>query len=257
LNPFDDTGFRPLQQELDHWAMAGRTATLWWRDDDAVAPTAALDQMIALSAANAVPLGLAVIPARATAALAARLHTAPTVFVLQHGFAHTNHAPPGERATEFGQHRRLDLRAAEIADGWQRLAGLPQRLPIFVPPWNRYALDSAPAIAAAGLRAVSAFGPARPLAAGVIEVNCHCDIISWKTTRGFTGVAKSIAMIANHLMARRTGSAPAAGATGILSHHLDHDADCWRFLSALFRHTVTHPGARWTLPADLIGGGPA
>jgi hypothetical protein len=252
MSHVDEPGFRPLLQELDNWAATGRQATLWWRDDDAVAPTAALDRMIALSAANAVPLGLAVIPARATAALAARLQTASTVFVLQHGYAHTNHAPSGERATEFGQHRALAVRAAEIADGWHRLAGMPRRLALFVPPWNRYAPDLAPALAATGIRVVSAFGPATPLGAGVIEANCHCDIISWKTSRGFTGTAKSIAMIAAHLIARRTGTAPAAEATGVLTHHLDHDPDCWRFLDALFLLTRGHTGARWISPVDLM-----
>jgi hypothetical protein len=257
MSHVDETGFRPLLQELDNWAATGRQATLWWRDDDAGAPTAALDRMIALSAANAVPLGLAVIPARATTALAARLQSAPTVFVLQHGLAHTNHAPPGERAAEFGPHRSLPARAAEIADGWHRLAGMPRRLPLFVPPWNRYAPDIAPALAASGLRAVSAFGPARQLTAGIVEGNCHCDIISWKTTRGFTGTAKSITMIADHLVARRTGAAPAAEVTGVLTHHLDHDPDCWRFLGALFQVTRVHPAARWISPADLIGGASA
>ncbi len=29
-----------LRRELDAWAEAGRTATLWWRDDDTSAPGA-------------------------------------------------------------------------------------------------------------------------------------------------------------------------------------------------------------------------
>ena len=55
--------FRPLTDEFDRWADQGLTATLWWRDDDAIAPTPALDRL--LDAAGPVPLTLAVIPALA------------------------------------------------------------------------------------------------------------------------------------------------------------------------------------------------
>jgi hypothetical protein len=249
----DTSGFGPLLDELDRWAGMGQRATLWWRDDDCIEPTPALDQMIGLSATYNVPLGLAVIPARAKPVLADRLQTAPTVFVLQHGYAHINHAAKGERAAEFGAQRPLEVRAAELADGWHRLAYLPRRVPVFVPPWNRYDPDIAVAAAATGLQVISAFGPRRTLGAGIIEANCHCDIISWKTTRGFTGVTKSVGMIVEHLAARRSGTAGTDEVTGVLSHHLDHDAGCWAFLDALFRLTHDHPGAHWISPSNLTG----
>jgi predicted deacetylase len=247
----DDAALKPLLQELDAWAASGSQATLWWRDDDCIEPTPALDRMTRLSTACNVPLGLAVIPAHASAALADRLRDDLTVFVLLHGFAHLNHAGKGERAAEFGAHRSVETRAAEIADGWRRLAYLPRRVPVFVPPWNRFDPDIANGVARAGINVISAFGPSRPLSSGVVEANCHCDIISWKTTRGFTGVTKSVAMIVEHLAARRTGSAPAAEVTGVLSHHLDHDEGCWAFLETLFRLTHIHPGARWVSPSNL------
>jgi hypothetical protein len=247
----DENGYRPLLDELDQWAATGQQASLWWRDDDCIEPTAALDRMIGLSATYGVQLGLAVIPARAMPTLAHRLNSAETVFVLQHGFAHTNHAGKGERAAEFGGHRPAEVRAAELADGWQRLAALPRRLPVFVPPWNRYDADLASGAARFGINVISAFGPRRPLGAGVTEANCHCDIISWKTTRGFTGMTKSVGMIVEHLIARRTDGAGPDEVTGVLSHHLDHDEGCWTFLETLFRLTHAHPGARWVSPADL------
>src|SRR5690348_9103787 len=60
-----------LADELDCWQAAGRTATLWWRDDDAVAPGARLERM--LSIAGGVPVALAVIPGPAEPRLAAWL----------------------------------------------------------------------------------------------------------------------------------------------------------------------------------------
>ena len=34
-----EAGWPDLTAELDRWGEAGRTATLWWRDDDATAPS--------------------------------------------------------------------------------------------------------------------------------------------------------------------------------------------------------------------------
>jgi hypothetical protein len=60
-----------LVDELDRWEEAGRVAQLWWRDDDAVAPTPALDRL--LDVAAGIPLSLAVIPAEMVRELATAL----------------------------------------------------------------------------------------------------------------------------------------------------------------------------------------
>lgn len=41
-----------LAAELDRWDAAGRRATFWWRDDDAVAPTPALDACLKAAVAH-------------------------------------------------------------------------------------------------------------------------------------------------------------------------------------------------------------
>ena len=43
-----DSGWAVLEAELDLWQAAGRTASFWWRDDDAVAATPALSRLLAL-----------------------------------------------------------------------------------------------------------------------------------------------------------------------------------------------------------------
>ena len=69
------TSWRHLSEELDAWAEAGRSASLWWRDDDAVEPSPALARLLTLASARDLPLALAVIPARASEALAEWLNT--------------------------------------------------------------------------------------------------------------------------------------------------------------------------------------
>ena len=67
-----------LQEELEAWRASGRSATLWWRDDDATDCTPALERLLNLAGRYGVPVSLAVIPARATKGLAARLADAAT-----------------------------------------------------------------------------------------------------------------------------------------------------------------------------------
>ncbi len=248
----DRDAWRSLSTEFDAWAQAGMLATLWWRDDDAIEPTPQLDRMLELSARFAVPLGLAVIPAHAKSALAARLQSEPTVDILQHGFAHKNHANPGERAAEFGPQRSLDVQLAEQVRGWRMLEAFARRVPIFVPPWNRYDSALAVGFAVQGITAISAFGVANRLPSPIVECNCHVDIISWRTTRGFAGVGKSVNKLVDQLHARRVISRGQSVVTGLLSHHLVHDEGCWSFLAELFARTKDQSAVRWVHPMDAV-----
>ena len=239
-----------LRQELDEWAKAGRQAHLWWRDDDAIAPTVSLDRMLTSVKRYRIPLGLAVIPASATAALVARLEREPLVDVLQHGFVHRNHASAGERAAEFGPQRPLDVRIAEARSGWHLLEPFERRVPMFVPPWNRYDPTIQSGLRDIGLRAVSTFGGSPRLPAPLVECNCHVDIISWRTTRGFAGTDKTLTKFIAELAARRDGASPSTEAIGLLTHHLAHDDGCWVFLDELFAAIEGHPGFRWVRPME-------
>src|SRR5205823_4246421 len=80
-----------LIHELDAWAKAGKTAEIWWRDDDAIAATPALERLLELRQRHDLGLMLAVIPARAADSLVDRLAREPAVAVAQHGWAHLNH----------------------------------------------------------------------------------------------------------------------------------------------------------------------
>jgi hypothetical protein len=238
-----------LTAELDQWQAEGRVATLWWRDDDAVAPTPALARLLAVHGHHGVPLALATIPAHAEEALARGLEHHPGIAVLQHGYAHENHAGEGERAIELGGVRRRDRVAAEMEQGRDMLRALfPARLlPVMVPPWNRIAAELLPELRALGFRALSRFAPRerREVIAGLLQTNCHADLVDWRGGRGFRGEDRTIDQIYTHLRARRDGDADRQEATGILSHHLVHDEDGWRFLDALFELCNRHPGARW------------
>ncbi|MDX1434056.1 MAG: polysaccharide deacetylase family protein [Gammaproteobacteria bacterium] len=238
-----------LERELDAWGRAGRAATLWWRDDDASAPSPALGRLLDLAARHDKSLAVAVVPARAVPALGELLASVPGHRVLQHGYAHANHAPPGERAVELGGTRERAALLADLAAGYARLGELfaAQLLPVMVPPWNRLSATLLEPLAALGYRTLSAFAArAEPESApGLRQINCHVDIIDWRGSRGFRGEARVLEQLCAHLRARRLGEADAEEPTGLLTHHLDHDDACWDFLDRLLARTHAHPAARW------------
>ena len=86
-----------LAGECDAWATSGRPVELWWRDDDAIADTAALRCLLAEAT---VPIALAVIPAGLEPSLPALLKSHGSVSVLQHGFDHRNRAPAGGKKSD-------------------------------------------------------------------------------------------------------------------------------------------------------------
>ncbi len=234
-----------FRRTLDLAHDRGQSLRFWLRDDDATHPGPALERLLDLCAAHRVPPVLAVIPARASADLAAAL-PAP-VRVAQHGWAHENHAGPGEKKQELGPQRPAPLVLAELARGLERLRGLfPDHLiDLMVPPWNRIAPEVVTGLPGIGIRALSAFGKVSATALPVL--NPDIDPIDWHGTRSLhdaDGLWQALAQAA-----ARGDDRP----IGILTHHLDHDAAIWAFLEELMALT-DHPACRWVAPDDIIPG---
>lgn len=237
---------RDVLKALDQRARDGRPVRLWWRDDDAVAPTVALDQLTRQSENWGVPLALAVIPEPTGTALAERLTAEKLTTVTVHGWAHRNHAPVSEKKAELGAHRPARLVLDELAEGFVKLRDLygPRLAPVLVPPWNRIAPEVVAGLPALGFQAVSTFGPQKPAPLAVI--NTHVDLMDWHGTRGGRPTMALYADLARAL------ALPGDGPIGILSHHLVHDARAWAFLDALFALTRDHPGCRWVSIGGLL-----
>lgn len=245
------TDWRPLLGELDRWAAEGRQARFWLRDDDAVDPTPALDRLLALTGGGAIPLTLAVIPARTGPDLAARLDGAAQVGVALHGWSHENHAGPGEKSQELGPHRPAAVVLTQLKVGRERLAELhgARFLPLLVPPWNRIDPALVPRLGEAGLSALSVFGPEQD--GPMPQANCHVDLIDWRGTRG----GREGVVLVAEIVARLRDGGGVAGSVGILGHHLVHDEPAWTFLAELVERTAGHPACRWTSVTEVLAAG--
>jgi hypothetical protein len=251
-----DPAWGALDRELRLWAEAGRPATLWWRDDDAAALTPALERLLGLQAELEVPLALAVIPDRMAPALVARLSGCMGVLVLQHGSQHRNYAGAGEGAWELGDHRPLERVVEDLAAGQRRLAEAfgASFLPVLAPPWNRISAKVArrlPELGFVGLTTFGARAGAVPVR-GLLQVNAHCDPISWKQGARFAGTGRALDDLIGHLEARRSGAADPDEPTGFVTHHMALDPPAWRFAAELLRRTRAHPGVAWLDGRDVF-----
>jgi hypothetical protein len=258
--PVTAAGWPDLVKELDRWRQAGREATLWWRDDDAVAPSARLDRL--MSIAGTLPIALAVIPALAEEDLAKWISLRPRrvpfahFAVLQHGWSHLSRSISGKK-TEFPAERARHRVASELAAGRVRLAELfrCRALPVLVPPWNRFDDSLLPILRSCGLFAVSRTNPRRTIhpAPGIVEANVHVDLVAWTGSRGFIGEEQALGLLVEHLRARRLRLVSTDEPTGILTHHLVQDEATDAFLDRLVAVTGARAGTRWLDAREVFG----
>jgi hypothetical protein len=244
-------GWPDLVDELDRWQQGGRVAKLWWRDDDATAPSLALDRLISI--AGKIPVALAVIPALAQPELAehlldyARLGWQPEILVLQHGWRHVSHSATGKKSEFPAGRSDFDIRF-ELAAGRERLSELfgTRALPVLVPPWNRFDDCLLPLLGGCRLSAISRAKPRRSLwpVPFVCEVNVHVDLVGWAADRGFIGEEAALGALVAYLRECRLGGR-ADEPTGILTHHLVQDERTDEFVQRLLEVTDKHAGAHW------------
>lgn len=246
--------WQALDIELDHWNASGRKIGLWLRDDDAIAPSPALNRLSNLADRFAAPILLAVIPLLAEPALAGELRGMPLLRPCQHGASHRNHAPAGSKKSEFGAERTASDVGTDIAQGRQRLHDLlgDEVLPIFVPPWNRIAQRHAARLEALGFAGLSCFrGYRHGPGGGPRLLNTDVDIMDWHGGR----IGRSATEVLGDLVALLAqGRQGAAGdiELGLLLHHRDHDETAWSFLAGILAATSAHSAVRLIDPAGLV-----
>ena len=238
-----DAKWQSLAEQI---ARAEPRPSFWLRDDDAVAPTPALDKLLQLTRHHDVPVALAIIPALTGQSLVTRLAGSERACPVIHGWAHVNHAPEGSKKQELGLHRPLASVVKELAAARLRMAELfgDRLLAMLVPPWNRIAPELLPHLGPLGFRALSAFGSAVP-SASVTVVNTQLDIMNWRGNRGCRDHGELIDALAGLIQQHGQDGTP----IGVLTHHLVHDDAAWDFLRRLFQLTE----GRWLSAADAIG----
>ncbi|NOD30903.1 polysaccharide deacetylase family protein [Ruegeria atlantica] len=246
--------WRPLDVELNHWRAESLPLPVWWRDDDAIAPTPQLDRLSELADKLGLPVHLAVIPRDATPALAEYVAARASLVPVVHGWAHTNHAPRGEKKAEFRLDRPLDVMVTDAQAGMARLRSVfgDNMRQMFVPPWNRIAPEMAKQLPKLGYCILSTATPrkSRLAAPGLEQINTHLDPIDWRGSRGLISPEALIAQTVGLLRDRREGRSDNTEPFGILTHHLVHDRGIWAFTEALLNKLLSGPATAWIAPKN-------
>lgn len=240
-----DSVWAPLETEFAAWRAAGMVLPFWWRDDDAIAATPALERLVAMSDNVGVLVHLAVIPTMLEPSLIGAIGSAIPV---THGYVHRNHAAEGQKKCEFPAERSLSAVRAEIETGFKTLMNSFDNVfaPMFVPPWNRFDLRFVNALQEVGYKGFSTSTPRknRWISNGVEQVNTHLDPIDWHGTRSVVEpselVARTVTLLADRR--KRDNSEP----FGFLTHHLVHDAAIWDFSTAFLERMMAGPTRMWT-----------
>lgn len=255
--PFSRDDLKPLTEELQRAADQGVSVPFWWRDDDAVHPSAKLERLVTLTGRYGIRPLLAVIPSKASPKLADWLSEAEAD-VAQHGYAHANHAPTSSKSCEFPDQLSTDMARKLLQAGRRRMdAAFGQVwLPIFVPPWNRFAERHWALLRNCGFKIYSGFGETPALPEGLRPQNVHVDVMQWRPERRFLGTEACLAALTGEVARRRHATskqgAVSAEPLGLMTHHLVHDEETWAFLEALADYLADAPAVRWTQAVNLV-----
>ncbi|WP_168077252.1 polysaccharide deacetylase family protein [Caulobacter sp. SSI4214] len=220
-----------LGPELHLWAKAGRTPVLWWRDDDAREPTPALERLLDLSRRHGAPLTVAAVAGPNLASLVRRCQDQPDIEIAVHGFQHINRQPEGQGFGEVVESDSVDWVLDQLQATVTRFHDAGAAPTLFVPPWNNLKPQLITALSETPIRAVSGFAQGVSEADGVSRLDAHLDVLRWKGGARFRGTWRFLARM-RKLLAQRRVTGQWSQPIGLLTHHLDHDEDAWRFLDS-------------------------
>jgi hypothetical protein len=158
--------------------------------------------------------------------------------------------------------RNPDAIAQDLTAGLSKLSDAfgDRFLPVLTPPWNRIGGRAVAVLQSIGFRGLTRYLPRpAPTLHGLNQVNTHVDVIDWRgrngPSGGFLGEDACLELFIGHLRARRLGTVDADEPTGILSHHLVHDAATWRFLEKLRDFLANQTAARLLDPSAVFKSG--
>jgi peptidoglycan/xylan/chitin deacetylase (PgdA/CDA1 family) len=244
-----------LTRELDLWRDAGRTASFWWRDDDAGPDDDRLAPFLEQRRCLDVPVALAVVPAWLTPPTVRRILADRDATVLQHGWQHRDNTSGERKRTELVD--GMETLADDLAHGAELLRSAfgARFRKVMVPPWNRIDPGIRARLAGLGFAGLSAHGVRR---AGQVDglhvANAHIDLMDWRAS-AFAGEDAVLDQAVGHLALRRQGAADANEPTGLMTHHRVHDRDAAAFLDRFVTVVRDHGAAQWLHAAVLFGVG--
>lgn len=229
-----------LVRELSLWTAAGKHAVFWLRDDDVSSITDRFERLLVFQKKYRLPMAVAVIPKGLDDNLPFLMKQYPEVAILQHGWSHKNHAPEGQRHSEYPSQRLPQEVSQTLGMGRALLQNLFQDQFVYgiVPPWNHFAREHLSQLKAYAFIA-GRNDTVAPDDKDIPSIAADVDILRWKPAPHFRGSKRLIKIISRQLRARRIQNRQ--DPVGILLHHLQMDNRAWAFIEALTEILHAHP----------------
>jgi len=209
-----------------------------------------LTRLRAIATRRRIGLGLAVVPAWLDPNVADELRGDPNVTVLQHGWAHENHAGTGEKKIELGGSLAFNDLQERLGAGFRKLQDHLHEnfLRVLVPPWNRIAPDLVSQLGGLGYVGLSTYGREKLVDVERLAwINTHLDLVHWRggsVALSFDDSVRSLTELLQSSGLRRVG---------ILTHHLLMDDAAFDALDRLLGLLLDHPSVVWRAPHELFG----
>ncbi|MBR71921.1 MAG: hypothetical protein CMM30_03140 [Rhodospirillaceae bacterium] len=234
----------------------GLPVEFWWRNDGVYSKSNDLRQLSSLASNEGVPVAISVIPEKMRDDIVFHIKNFDNHFVIQHGYAHKNHAHISEQKNELSLNRPIKDSLKDLSIGFRNLSSEFECkfLPILVPPWNRLSTQIIPHLNSLGLMGLSCLGGRNfpnPVS-NIFQTNTHIDLIDWKGTNRFIGTGAAIAFACKHLSDKRNGKADPFEPTGLLTHHMRMDFSSWAFIGTFIRKTKTISDVQWPSIQDIF-----
>lgn len=236
-----------MQQLINALDQLKRPIDIFVRDDDAGWNDAALGELVSIFRTLGLPIDMAVIPAaldeQAAAHLKSLVQKHPKAGVHQHGYAHLNHEPEGQRKCEFGTARQPARQLADLIAGRNRLIQMLGGIhidPIFTPPWNRCSAELGSELHLHGFKMLSTDKFRCDVGKDIAQLPVTMD---WERARREGSVLNALAI----------AIADSGQPVGIMLHHAVMDADSLSELASALDQMATSPHVRFRPMRHWIG----
>jgi hypothetical protein len=172
------------------------------------------------------------------------------VTIIQHGIDHVNRAKANERI-RYEMPTEWDALEIAIRLDATRLQGMPNSIPMFVPPWHAVHPCLETALRTTGFEGWSAYGGDIQQSGELVRIDVHLEVLRWKADVRFRGEGRFMRRL-TRLARERRRTDRLTEPIGILTHHLEHDGASWVFLERFIPWVSGNAAIDWRSLPELL-----
>ena len=208
---------------------------IWWRDDDSYELSKEFEKLLKFKEKMNIDVYLSVIPARITNSFINSIKNMKDVYVLPHGYMHTNHSKNGKKLNEFPKSRNKTEIMIDIRKSIEKLERcFPKKyVPVFVPPWEHFSEKVIPILLKYNIKALSLSGK-KNAGKYLKSLNCDINFHEYQNFKdgNYKASSKSLITLCNEII-DASKEKNKNQFIGFMTHHKDMTDEDWNNYSFL------------------------